>query len=215
MIENLEVVSIDSRNVREWFLYKHYAKRLPNSMYTFALYKEQKIIGVCNYGIPANSSFGNEFIELNRLVIDDDVEKNTLSFFLSKTLNMLPRPMKIVSYADTGKGHNGYIYQATNWIYTGLGSADTSWKKNGRIYHRKSLADKYGTGKQEDLLNLGYEMIREKPKHRYFYILGNSKKEKKYLTKELLKRFNQLPYPKGENKRYDASFKPNTQTKLF
>ena len=39
---------------------------------------------------------------------------------VSKCLKLLPRPMIIVSYSDTRQGHNGYIYQATNWIYTGL-----------------------------------------------------------------------------------------------
>jgi len=27
--------------------------------------------------------------------------------------------------------------------------------------------------------------------------------------------FNQEPYPKGENKRYDASYQPTIQTQLF
>jgi hypothetical protein len=53
----------------------------------------------------------------------------------------------------------------------------------------------------------------ERPqKHRYFYFLGNKKQVKdmfKMLPYEL------QPYPKGENKRYDASYIPSTQTTLF
>ncbi len=33
--------------------------------------------------------------------------------------------MIIVSYADTSQNHHGYIYQATNWIYTGLTKKNT------------------------------------------------------------------------------------------
>ena len=40
-----------------------------------------------------------------------------------------------------------------------------------------------------------------------------SKTQKKNMLKNL--KYNIEPYPKGKNKRYDASYKPITQGKLF
>jgi|APSaa5957512622_1039677.scaffolds.fasta_scaffold10710_2 hypothetical protein len=213
--EKYQVKSTDKYKGKEWFLKKHYANRIPNSMYCFGLYENKFLIGICNFGIPANSSYGSEFVELNRLVVNDGLEKNVLSFFVSSSLKLLPKPIKIVSYADSGMNHNGYIYQATNWIYTGMSSSDTNWTKNGRTYHRKSLGDKYGQSGQEFLLSKGYGMKKEFPKHRYFYVIGNNKKETEKLKTEIIKRFGHEEYPKGQNKRYDSSYNPTIQTELF
>ena len=49
-------------------------------------------------------------------------------------------------------------------------------------------------------------------KHRYLKILTNKKLKKKLLN-DL--NYKIQPYPKGDNKRYDASYKPITQQTLF
>ena len=50
------------------------------------------------------------------------------------------------------------------------------------------------------------------PKHRYVYFKGF--KTFKQKCKKNLK-LDVLEYPKGENKRYDSSYIPQTQNKLF
>ena len=54
--------------------------------------------------------------ELNRLCTNDDLDKNANSYFISRCFDLLPKPMIIVSYADKSVGHNGYIYQALNFM---------------------------------------------------------------------------------------------------
>lgn len=49
-------------------------------------------------------------------------------------------------------------------------------------------------------------------KHRYFYFIGN-KNEIKVMKSKL--NYPVLPYPKGNNQRYDASHKPLQQETLF
>jgi len=51
-----------------------------------------------------------------------------------------------------------------------------------------------------------------KGKHRYFYLTGNKKLKKQKLNSIPYKI---QPYPKGDNKRYDASYKPDGQGVLF
>ena len=125
---NYEVKSIDYQDCKEWFLKKHYAKRIPSISFCFGLYSD-KLEGVCSFGSPPSRALciglcgvenAHKVYELNRLVVNENLPKNTLSYFVSKCIQLLPNKLILVSYADTSQGHNGYIYQATNWIYTGL-----------------------------------------------------------------------------------------------
>ncbi len=215
--DKYRVQSIKTEECKEWFLKKHYAKRIPQSVYTFGIYEASLLQGVISFGVPANNNLneiikGYNNLELNRLVINGDVDKNALSFFVSQSLKLLPKPMTVISYADTKMNHNGYIYQATNWIYTGLGSSDIEFTKNGRQYHRKQIYNLLGTGSMDNAVKNGYEVVKVMPKHRYIFLVC-SKKQKKKIIKQLPWKIE--PYPKGINTRYDAGYKPTTQATLF
>ena len=67
----------------------------------------------------------------------------------------------------------------------------------------KKLKEKYG----DDLYQ-----VKRKPKNRYIYFVGN-KTQKKNMLNNL--KYEVQPYPKGKNIRYDASYKPITQGRLF
>jgi hypothetical protein len=211
--DKYKVISIDSYLTYDWLLHKHYAKRIPSISYSFGLYNDNILIGICTFGSPPSRALcvglcGEEFallvLELNRLCVNDNLEKNTLSFFVSNSIKLLPDNLILVSYADTSQGHNGYIYQATNWIYTGLSAKRTErYDINNPNKHSKSITE----NKKYNYLDLS---IRERPqKHRYVFFTGKKNKAKQKLKYKI------EPYPKGENKRYDASYKPVSQTKLF
>lgn len=215
--EKYKVKSIDTMQSKEWLLKKHYAKRLCSISYCFGLFDEQNIlIGVCTFGSPPSRALcigvcglenANKVNELNRLCVNDGLEKNVLSFFVSSCLKLLPNDLIIVSYADTSQGHNGYIYQATNWIYTGLSAKRTErYDINNPNKHSKSVTENKNNNYQ-DLA------VRQRPqKHRYIFFIGN-KKQVNNLKKQLKYKIHK--YPKGDNKRYDSSFCPNIQTTLF
>ena len=209
--DKYEVESIKSKETYDWLLHKHYAKRVPSISYAFGLFKKKELVGVCTFGSPASPSlcvgvcgkkYKNKVIELNRLCIEDGLGMNVASYFVSFCLNMLKKERVVVSYADTDMNHNGYIYQATNWIYTGatIERTDIGFEDNSHSRHY----DK----------NIDYSKNRKKrsSKHRYIYFTGN-KTQKKNMLKNL--KYKIEPYPKGENKRYDASYKPTIQYKLF
>ena len=114
-----EVQSINSKETHEWLLHKHYAKRIPSISYAFGLLKKNTLIGVCTYGVPASNGLclglggikhKKKVLELNRLCVNENLNKNALSYFVSKTFKLLPKPKILVSFADTGQNHNGYIY---------------------------------------------------------------------------------------------------------
>jgi len=206
--EKYSVKSIDSDQTYDWLLNKHYAKRIPSISYAFGLYESDVLKGIMTIGKPASPSLcdgicGKEFskfvYELNRLCVEDDLEKNVLSFFVSNSLKLIKEDLILVSYADSLWNHNGYIYQATNWIYTGA------------TKERTDIGHEDGTHSRHYDKSIDYSIRKfRSSKHRYVYFLGKSKK----IFKSNLK-YGIEPYPKGENKKYDSSYKPKVQLNLF
>lgn len=217
--DKYRVVSIRSDLTYEWLLRKHYAKRIPIIIYSLGLYdNENNLQGVCTFSYPCRmlmESTEYYLLELTRLVINENLEKNLLSYFVTSCLNSLPKPIEIVSYADSNQGHHGYIYQATNWLYTGLSSKEKKVFVSGKLQHRRTLNSLYGTSSPEELskkTGINIEVEEQDGKHRYFYFLGN-KREVKQMKSKL--KYPILPYPKGDNKRYDASYQTLQQPELF
>ncbi len=132
-------------------------------------------------------------LELNRLVILPQYSgNNNASYLIAHSLKMLPSRTFVVSYADTAWSHVGYVYQATNWLYTGLSAKrNDTYQPNG--LHPRA----YDKGNHSDL-----KQTRSQ-KHRYVYLVGN-KREKKEMRKEL--KYKVYPqYPKGDETRYDIN----------
>ena len=183
--------------IKPFILKIHYARRMPCVTHSFGLFKDNELIGVVTYGIPASNSLcrgiagdKNRYnvYELNRLVILPKYNgSNYASILVGRSLRMMPRRSFIVSYADTGWGHVGYVYQATNWLYTGKTAERTDIYSDGHSRHYE---------KQEK------RRITRTGKHRYVYLVGN-KKERKEMMREL--RYEVFKeYPKGDSKHYDT-----------
>ena len=221
----LKVLPINSFEVEPWLLRKHYAKRMCPISYAFGLYDDEKLIGVVTYGIPSSSALrmgicGSEYIEnvmeLNRLCCDN--QSNMASMLVGRSLQMLPKPLIVVSYADTEQGHVGYVYQATNFIYTGLSAKRTDWKIKGMEHlHGATIADmsrghKNRADWMREKFGDDFYLQDRSRKHRYIFLLGN-KYEKQIMLKAL--KYKIEPYPKGESRRYDAGGEVQTQQLLF
>lgn len=198
------VKKIPSSMTDEWLLKKHYAKRKCSISYSFGLYRDNLLEGIVTFGSPPSRAlcvgvcgidFVDKVIELNRLCINSKNSKNSASFLVSQALKQIGNKI-VVSYADTSMQHIGYIYQATNWIYTGLSAKRTErYDINNPNAHSKSVTERKGINYQ-DLA------VRERPqKHRYIYFVGN-KRFKKQALKNL--KYQILPYPKGETKKYEC-----------
>jgi len=222
--ESYTIKSIDSYECHDWLLNKHYAKRIPPIEYSFGLLKFDLLVGVITFGTPVSNSLRNIFdgkykiLELNRLVVNEGLDKNCLSYFVSSSIKMLPKPTVLVSYADTAQNHHGYIYQATNWIYTGLSAKRTDYSVKGLEHLHGSTIYDMSRGKENRSKYLKEKfgddlfITDRSRKHRYFMFLGSSSDIKEMKSKLP---YNQEPYPKGENKRYDSSYEPKPQIKLF
>ena len=213
----MNVIPIEPKETYDWLLNVHYAKRIPQIMKAFGLYDEDNLIGVVTYGIPASPSLcmgicgkehSEKVLELNRLCLLDN-HKNLASKLVSGSIKQLPKPTIVVSYADNKQGHVGYVYQATNFLYTGLSEKRVDWAVKGLEHkHSKTISDGMTLEKIKAKYKDDFYYVERSRKHRYIIFHG-TKNDKKAL-KSLLK-YKILPYPKGKTTTYDINYKPTTQ----
>jgi hypothetical protein len=183
---------------------KHYLHRKAECTHAFGLFDPAgEIRGVIVYGVSASSTLlrgvcgedeAKNVYELTRLWVDDSVPKNGESYLIGNTLKRLDRQI-IVSYADSSHNHRGVVYQATNFISTGLSTKFKDPKVKGlENQHHATYAN--GMTNAQVLERYGAENVTwvERPrKHRYVYFNATGRRRRELQTKL---RYKVLPYPK-------------------
>lgn len=208
--ENYYIKAISHKKAIDIVVAYHYLQREAPCSFAFGLFEQKTDIlkGVVIYGTPSSPTLregicGEEekfnVIELTRLWISDDVPKNGESFLVGNTLKLLDKEI-VVSFAEIQQGHVGAIYQATNWIYTGLSAKRGSWTVEGMDKHCQTIADQYSAKTLRRLYGDRFKTIDRPRKHRYihFNCAKLKKRERIIREKELLKKLKYpiLPYPK-------------------
>ena len=173
----LKFRTIKSQTLNDMVVENHYAHRAVPCSWSFGCFNSNELLGVISFGKPASPHLcrgicgaenASRVYELNRLWLDDRCPKNSESRFIAWSIRELSklRPYLIlVSYADTGAGHNGAIYAATNWIYTGLSDKRSNGDKvvgNKHSRHSRTMDDAV--------------MVPRTRKHRFVYFCDQSDK---------------------------------------
>lgn len=129
----------------------HYSKCLPvGKLVKIGAWEDGKYIGCVIFGRGANNNmlkpFGleqNDGCELVRVALKK--HSSPVSKIMALAIKFLKKSQPdlklIVSYADPEEGHHGGIYQACNWIYTGLSSKAIKVFYNGKWSHKKTVDD--------------------------------------------------------------------------
>jgi hypothetical protein len=203
--ETYAIQPISYKEAMDIVVEKHYLHRkCPVSRaYGLVDITTDEVVGVVTYGVSPSSTLlkgicgpeeAHNVYELNRLWVDDMVAKNGESYLVANSMKLLDREI-IVSFADTSQGHVGYIYQAANFIYTGLSAKFKDPKVVGKEnMHHATYAN--GLTNAQVVEKFGAENVTfvERPrKHRYIYF-NCDKRRKKELLKKL--RYKTMPYPK-------------------
>ena len=205
-LPNRQVKPILRSDCEEYVLNIHYAKRWPSISYAFGLFYGASLHGVVTYGSPPSSSlrrgiagaeYADNVLELNRLCLKNN-GKNEASFLIGNSLKKLPKPSIIVSFADTAMEHSGKVYQATNFLYTGLSAKRTDWKLKGKEHlHGQTVADEFRGHKNRSALmkekyGTDFYLAPRSRKHRYVYLLGD-----KWFRRKLMKilKYPVMTYP--------------------
>lgn len=121
-------------------------------MFAFGLLQGDELIGCVIWGKPASPwpcrgicgpEEAGHVLELTRLWIDDKSVKNAESFLIASSIKMLPEKYDILlSYAEIQQGHVGVVYQATNWLFTGMSDKHLEWWLDGKpLKHSRGDVD--------------------------------------------------------------------------
>jgi hypothetical protein len=198
------IEQINYKTAMELVVENHYLHRKCPCSFAFGLFCKQSksIVGVIIYGTPSSAPLRSgvcgldekdNVIELTRLWVKDGTPKNTESFLIGNTINKVNKEI-IVSYAEIKQGHIGIVYQATNWIYTGLSAKRTNWAIEGNNKHCQTIADKYTADEIRERYGDKFSLVDRPRKHRYIYFNCNPKRKKELLGKL---RYTVFPYPKS------------------
>lgn len=202
-MKDYQILKLPNSVAKPVIVANHYSKSYPNAMKNnFGLFFENKLVGLICYGKPhshtlragiAGKTYSNKILELSRLWIANGEPKNTASWLISHTLKLLRNCDIVVSFADPDHDHVGIVYQAANWLYTGLGTTVTALVPKGHEgHHLKAI---YGLNKADLIEKYGADNLERRTingKHRYLYIIN--KKQEEIILKRL--KYPIIPYPK-------------------
>lgn len=201
-----KVEKIPSKLGKEFVKIHHYSHGIHNGAMTYGLLHNEELVGVCAFATPCSeqvcaSVFGVEdkrsVTELHRLVLLDEIPKNSESWFIVRALKALkkdrPYYNAVLSFADATEGHIGVIYQATNAIYTGTsGKATFYLDQTNRLRHPRQNGQNITREKAKEM---NWQPVKREGKHRYLYFIPENRTHLKQLKSKLL--LKPLPYPKA------------------
>lgn len=151
----MDVRLVELKTIREFVEQNHYSHSVNGLKISecFGLFVENTLKGALIFGELSTTAWKKysdnekDVLELRRMVISDEMPKNTGSQFLSKAIKIIKNTTAykiIVSYADPHHSHCGIIYQASNWSYHGTTNPDVLLKTpDGKLYHSRAMRTKY------------------------------------------------------------------------
>lgn len=185
----------------------HYSRRMPrNKLVKVGAWEDGEFIGVVIFGMGAgNSTRGERYglassgqvAELVRVALRE--HRTPVSRIVAIALRFLHRHCPgirlVISFADTKQGHHGGIYQAGNWIYTGLTASDREFHVNGEVLHPKTVHDRNWKQNEAWLrkhIDAEARLVILPGKHRYLMPMDDDVRRKIEPMRK--------PYPKREKR---------------
>lgn len=156
----------------------HYSKSAPNtSTYRHGLYLRgcSDLLGATLWIPPTKNAAATvsgdwrSVLSLSRLVVVPGQPTNAASFLMAASMRMVDRARwpTLLTYADTGRGHTGAIYRATNWDCLGSVPAGDTWVgPDGEQRGRKRGPRTYTAG---EMISLGYVRSPPMPKIKFVH----------------------------------------------
>lgn len=171
----------------------HYSEKMPaGTTVKLGVWEDSDFIGTIIFtrgaspwlATPYDGVASNEVCELARIALND--HKTPVSRMLSIALSMLqdnsPGLRLAISFADPQAGHDGTVYQASNWIYTGRAQSNTDILLGDTLHHERSVGNKYGTTALDDLRRQldvrPIKRVSRPNKYKYVYPLDSELREK-------------------------------------
>ncbi len=200
--KELNVMIIAPQVARVVFERYHYLHSMPGgTVLCFGAFMRDKLYGALSLGVGPKNAHRlvegvnrTDCLTLTRLWLDDILPRNSESRVIGQVIRALKQHTKmkfLISYADPAEGHMGIIYQATNWLYTGISDPQPKLDLgDGVPRHLRSVGSAFGThsGKYFREHGLDVKFIPQSGKHRYLFFVDPSWRNRL--------RVPVLPYPK-------------------
>ena len=154
--EGFKVLEIDRKLADSIIIKNHYSKKVVvvgHHKIDLGVFINNKLIGVLQYGYAMNPASCssivegtemNNYLELNRMWLDDIAPKNSESRAISYSIKYMrgkfPKIKWIQSFADERCGGFGIVYQAANFDYYGEHSS-IFWELNGEFIHNSRFTN--------------------------------------------------------------------------
>lgn len=199
------VKEIDRKLASKVIIKNHYSKKVYAASYIhLGVFMDGEMRGVLQFGYAMNPASGgsvvagtgmSEYLELNRMWLDDIAPRNSESKAISYAVKFIKRKFPsikwIQSFADERCGGFGIVYQACSFDYFGE-HVSTFWELDGVVYHNSIKTSEKAGPKGYRALNSEYGIKNAKSYQlrQFRYIKFLDQREKKNCT------LKQVPYPK-------------------
>lgn len=197
------VKEIDRGLANAIIIKNHYSRKFYSASYIhLGVFIEGELVGVLQFGYAMNPASQasvvadtamDEYLELNRMWLDDCAPRNSESRALSYALKIIrasyPKIKWVQSFADERCGLGGIVYQACNFRYYGEHTA-TFWELDGEVFHNSLMTRNPNLSKSAALIqaNKNRATAYDLRQFRYLYFM-KPRFAKKCLHQE-------KPYPK-------------------
>jgi hypothetical protein len=197
----------------------HYSRRMPKSkLNTVGVWEDGNFIGAVIFGYGATPNIYKPYnltqqdvCELVRVALTNHI--NQVSRIAAIALKMLkkknPQLRLIVSYADKDMNHDGGIYKAGGWIYTGLMNDGnrSAFIIKGEKVHPRTIGSAGGVQSLSWVranMDAGATEFVTQGKHKYLFPLDSAMRQQ---IEPLRK-----PYPKRDRGETDNAPQSNEET---
>lgn len=174
----------DLKSALETIKANHYSHSIPSGK-TFAFRFREAII---LFSIPANRNIAKFLLghpgnvwELTRLWAPDAHDPNLLTQAISYGIKQIkaavPGLDALVSYADPNVGHEGGVYRAASWVYTGQSEEGRYYRsREGQVVARRKFHSGKRALRKAEIEALGYRELKLPGKHRFAFPVSRAAK---------------------------------------
>jgi hypothetical protein len=186
------VKEIDRDTANRIIRTNHYSRKVYSATYiNLGIFINDSLVGVLQYGYAMNPASMasvvkdtkiDEYLELNRMWLDDIAPRNSESMAISYSIKYIkrkyPKIKWIQSFADERCGKFGVVYQAANFQYFGEHDA-TFWTLDGVIYHNSLMTRCRSLSKSAATIQDGKDRATSETLRQFRYIYFIDKRCKK------------------------------------
>ena len=164
--DDWNVKEIDRKLSNDIIKKNHYSHKVYNGTYIhLGVFINGELLGVLQYGYAMNPASGgsvvegtglNNYLELNRMWLDDKAVRNSESMAISYSVKYIKGKLKTIkwiqSFADERCGGFGIVYQACSFSFYGEHTSEF-WELDGEVFHNSIKTSRKAGRRGFDLLN--------------------------------------------------------------